>query len=140
MINQHHRNKIGEYIIASPIDLLLALQYVQDGGLERTRLQQVYDKYGLTTTFTRDDVVSMFPDSYSSPQASKNVYRYILKPAIEDKDDEDIPVLTENTEYRLHQYQFNRKPINEIYFEMPDTNYSFLKKEYPHLPWKEFQE
>ena len=137
MINQHHRKEIGEYIIASELDLALALEYVQDGGLERTRLQQVYDKYGLTKSFTRDDVVSMFSDSYSSPQASTSVYRYILKPAIEDKDDEDIPVLTEIREYRAHQYQFKRKPSNEIYFEIPYTDYSFLKKEYPNLPWEE---
>jgi len=57
-----------------------------------------------------------------------------------DEDDYDIPVLTENTEYRPHQYQFNQKPINEVDFETPETEYSFLKKEYPHLPWEEFQE
>ena len=86
-----HKQKIGKYIIASPVDLTLALQYVQDGGLEKTRLQQIYDKYGLTSWFIRDDVVAMFHDSYSSTQASLNVHRSILRPVIGDIDDPDAP-------------------------------------------------
>ena len=51
MVNQQTRGSIGEYIIASQADLVLALTYVQDGGLERTRLQQLYDEYGLSQQF-----------------------------------------------------------------------------------------
>lgn len=70
MINQHHRQNHRKIHIASTVDLSLVLQYVQDGGLEKTRLQQVYDKYGLTNSFTMDDVLAMFPDSYSQAPLS----------------------------------------------------------------------
>jgi hypothetical protein len=140
MINQHSRVKIKDYIIASPVDLVLALRYVQDGGLERTRLQQIYDKYGLTKSFTRDDVVAMFPDSYSGLQAPKVAHRYILKPAIDDKDHEDTPVLEEQREYKPYIYYFRREPSNEMDFTVPEIDYSLLEHEYPDLPWKQFHE
>lgn len=85
MVNQHSRDKIEEYIIASPFDLLLALRYVQDGGLERTRLQQIYDKYTTLKCFTRDDVASMFPDSYSGGEGGKRAFRSILKAGLEER-------------------------------------------------------
>ena len=130
-----HKKKIGKYIIASPVDLTLALQYVQDGGLEKTRLQQIYDKYGLTSWFIRDDVVAMFHDSYSSTQASLNVHRSILRPVIGDIDDPDA-ILLEDTVPTSHQYRFNQKPSNEVDFEIPETDYTILQEQYPELPWQ----
>ena len=139
MISQHHCETIGKYIIASPVDLSLALQYVQDGGLERTRLQQIYDKYGLTNSFTRDDVVVMFKDSYSGLQASKNVHQSILKPALDDLDDTDTPVLKEDRDYKPFNYYFNREPVNEIDFKKPEINYTILQQQYPDLPWNKIE-
>ena len=137
MINQHTRDKIEDYIIASPVDLELALRYVQDGGLERTRLQQVYEEYGLSHSFTREDVVALFPDSYDGAQASKSAYRYILKPATEDFDSDGTPLLDEIKEIKPYTYFFRRQPSNNVNFKIPKRDYSLLKKNYPNLPWGE---
>lgn len=141
MVNQQTRGSIGEYIIASKADLILALTYVQDGGLERTRLQQLYDEYGLSHSFTRDDVVNKFKDSYEGIQASKNAHRTILKPAIKDLDGDGNPLLYEETEFKPYRYYFRREPP-KIEFDMhvPDEDYSLLEKKYPKLPWEDYYE
>jgi hypothetical protein len=128
MINQKSREKIDDYILASPVDLVLALQYIQDGELERTRLQTVYDHYGLSRSFTRDDVVAMFPDSYVGVQASKSAYRGILRPAVEDLDSEGISVLYEDRNSRPYTYYFRREPNKEVNFKVPPLDYSLIQK------------
>jgi hypothetical protein len=137
MINQQSREQLDDYIIASPVDLVLALRYVQDGELERTRLQQVYDHYGLSRSFTRDDVGSLFPDSYTGVQASKRAYRYILRPATEDFDEEGIPVVYEDKDARPYNYYFRREPNKKVNFKIPPVDYSLIKKQYPTLSFKE---
>ncbi len=141
MVNQQTRRSIGEYIISSKADLVLALTYVQDGGLERTRLQQLYDEYGLSRLFTRDDVVNKFKDSYEGIQASKNAHRTILKPAIEDLDEDGNPLLYEETEFKPYKYYFRREPP-KIEFDMhvPDEDYSLLENKYPKLSWEDYYE
>lgn len=139
MINQKFRDTIEDYIIASPVDLALTLEYVEDGGLERSRLQQVYDKHGISHSFTRDDVSAMFPDSYSGIDGGKSAYRSILKPATEDFDKDGIPVLYEDKESRPYLYYFRREPKNDkATFKMPKLDFGSIEKQYPDLPWKEF--
>lgn len=138
MVNQNTRERIGDYIVAAQSDIILALTYVQDGGLERSRLQQVYDEYGIIKSFTRDDVAALFPDSYDGLQGGKSAYRAILKSATEDLDSNGIPLLYEDTTSMPYMYYFRREPSNEINFKIPEINYSLLEKNYPNLPWEDY--
>ena len=139
MMNQKTRDKIEDYIIASPVDLGLALEYVEDGGLERTRLQQVYDRYGISKAFSREDVSAMFPDSYSGTDGNKSAFRSILKPATEDIDSDGTPLVYEEKESRPYLYYFRRIPKNDkATFKMPKKDFSLLEKQYPDLSWEEF--
>ena len=138
MVNQNTRERIGDYIIADPSDIVLALTYVQDGGLERSRLQRVYDEYGLSKSFSRDDVAVLFPDTYDGLQGGKSAYRAILKPATEDLDSEGIPLLYEEKSSPPYMYYFRREPANDINFKVPKEDYSLLEEQYPNLPWEEY--
>ncbi len=138
LVNQNTRERIGDYIMAAHSDIVLALTYVQDGGLERSRLQQVYDEYGTIKSFTRDDLAAIFPDSYDGPQGGKSAHRAILKPALENFDSDNIPLVYEDKTSIPYLYYFRREPSNEINFKVPKEDYNLLEEQYPNLPWEEY--
>jgi hypothetical protein len=140
MVNQVSRINIEDYILAGPTDLDRALRYIEDGELERTRLQQVYERYGegADKDFTRDDIADMFPDVYSGPQRNSLYYRHIIKPATLQKDEHDIPVIEEieGMGRTPNSYYFRREPEeNKRKYPLPPEDYEQLKKQHPDLPW-----
>jgi hypothetical protein len=90
--------------------------YKNDKVLSRTRLQILYNEYGLNRSFTRNDVVSMFPSSYKGLKCDQSAYRLILKPAIEDLNEMNIPILLEDKKSKPYKYTFQREPSVQIPF------------------------
>lgn len=122
IINQNYRIKRDNYVIVGEEDIKLIARFLDEGtgNLSKTvinRLIKIYDRYPPITTFTRDDVVSLFSDTYDSLQTGRsNVYRDLLKPVLEnfnyvkDEGNGDKKIvnllLDENKDKKPYEYYF----------------------------------
>lgn len=135
IINQKFRKRYDDFILVEKEDIELIAKFLNEGTGQLSqvvlkRLTELYDKYTDKRSFTRDDVVSLFPDTYSSlPGGTSNAYRDILKPAI------DVKLITEDKSQRPYIYIFFggfKEKINEKQFnlDLPEIDAYMLQKEY----------
>lgn len=125
-INGVHRERWNGYILANDEDLRTTLIFMEKGSGELNetvmkRLREMFKHYGLEKKFSRSDVQTMFPDTFSRPEIA---YKMVLKPAM------DAMIVYEDKEVKPYTYEFLVKPEKKYVANIPKKDMKMVEREY----------